>query len=184
MSATVILTMTSCSSLLDVKNPNNVAESALSNPAAADAEANGVLASTVRMLSAESVVYGEATDELDWIGSRDAWGELDTGAISDYVNEFTDGAFPTVGEARWLGDVTITRLEDFDKAGTLTNRASLARTYLNTAITYTTIADIFDDYAFSNKTVPASFTSGLAVFTCPLGVIFPHTPLACFTRAR
>ena len=92
--ASVLLVAAACSSLLDVKNPNNIAESALDNPAAAPPEASGVLASTMRMLSATTMVYAEATDEMDWIGSRDAWNDLDTGAISNYANEFADGAFP------------------------------------------------------------------------------------------
>lgn len=144
-----------CSSILDVKNPNNIAESSLTNPASADAQANGVIASVDRALSGISNVYAVTTDELDWIGSRDAYRDLDTGGIGNYINEYTDGAFPLIGEARYLGDVAITRLEAFDKAGTLKNRVSLARTYLYTAVIYTTIADVFDDFAFSNKTVPA-----------------------------
>lgn len=147
---------TGCKGLLDVKNPNNIAEDALNNPQAADQQANGVEASMTRMLSAVSVPYGVATDELDWIGSRDAWYDLEKGAISNYLNEFTDGAFPYVGEARYVGDQTVKRLEGFNASGALANKASLARTYLYTAITYATIADMWDDFAFSNKTVPAA----------------------------
>src|SRR6185503_1330567 len=149
------LAVAACSSLLDVKNPNDVSESALDNPAAAGALTNGVLAATVRMLSGISVPYAVATDELDWIGSRDAWFDLETGAISNYLNEFTDGAFPFVGEARFTADNAIAKLEGFDAAGQLTNRATLANAYLYGAIVYTSIADMYDDYAFSTKTVPA-----------------------------
>lgn len=144
-----------CRGLLDVKNPNNIPEEALGDPVAGTAEANGVEASTTRMLSAISVPYGVATDELDWIGSRDAWLSLEIGAISNYLNEFTDGAFPYVGEARYLGDETIKRLEGFNANGRLVDKTSLARTYLYTAITYASIADMWDDFAFSNKFTPA-----------------------------
>lgn len=153
--AAAALGTAACKGLLDVKNPNNIAEESLNNPKAADQQANGVEASMTRMLSAVAVPYGVATDELDWIGSRDAWFDLEKGAISNYLNEFTDGAFPYVGEARYLGDQTIARLEAFNAAGSLQNKASLARTYLYSAITYSTIADMWDDFAFSNKTVPA-----------------------------
>jgi hypothetical protein len=153
--AALIASIGACSSILDVKNPNNIAEASLTNPAAADAEMSGVLASVVSMLGGLTNVYGVATDELDWIGSRDAYRDLDTGALGNYVNEYTDGVYPLVGRARWLGDQTITRLEGFDAAKTLTNRISLARTYLYTAVTYTTIADTFDDFTFSDKTVSA-----------------------------
>jgi hypothetical protein len=151
--AGVLVALGACSSILDVKNPNDVAESALDNPSAAGPMANGVLASTVRMLAGITTPYSEGTDELDWIGSRDAWNQLDKGVISDPVNEFTDGAFPYVGEARYLGDMVIGRLEGFDANAQLNDRTILARAYLYTAIVYTSIADMYDDFAFSSKTV-------------------------------
>jgi starch-binding outer membrane protein, SusD/RagB family len=154
--AGVLLVAASCQSILDVKNPNNIPESALDNPAAATAEANGLLAATTRMLGATTIVYADATDEMDWIGSRDAWGELDQGIIGDYVNEFADGAFPNATTARYLADQTITRLEGFDKAGTLPSKADLMRSYLYGAVVYASIADMYDDFAFSDKRVPAA----------------------------
>lgn len=147
--------LAACSSLLDVKNPNNVPETALENPTAAANIVNGLEAAMVRMLSGITTPYAVATDELDWIGSRDAWLELERGTISNPANEFTDQAFPFVAESRYLGDQAIKRLMAFDAAGTLTNRALLARTYLYTAIVYATIADAYDDYAFSDKQSPA-----------------------------
>jgi len=151
-----LVALAACKSLLDVKNPNDVSESALDKPEAAGPMTNGVLAATVRMLSGITTPYAVATDELDWIGSRDAWFDLETGAVSNYLNEFTDGAFPYVGEARYVADNTIARLEIFDAAGTLNPRSNLALTYLYAAIVYTSIADMYDDYAFSTKTVPAA----------------------------
>lgn len=148
-----LVLLAACSSILDVKNPNDVSESALDQPSAAPALMNGVVGATSRMLSAVTVPYSVATDELDWIGSRDAWGDLETGVITNFANEFTDGAFPFVGEARYLGDDAIKRIEAFDQAGTLSDRTILANTYLYTAVTYTTIADLYDDFAFSSKTV-------------------------------
>lgn len=154
--ASMLLVATACTGLLDVKNPNNVAESSLANPSAAGPQASGALASTMRMLSSLSLVYAESTDEMDWIGSRDAWNDLDTGAIANYSNEFSDDTFKYVGEARYLVDQTIARLEAFDKEGTLTSRADLMRTYQYAALVYATIADTYDDFVFSNKTVAAA----------------------------
>jgi starch-binding outer membrane protein, SusD/RagB family len=151
-----VVALAACSDILDVKNPNNVNESALGNPAAAQAITNGILAATVRMLSGTTTPYAVATDELDWTGSRDAWLELETGAISNHFNEFSDGAFPFVGEARYVGDNGIAKLVGFDAGGLLTNRALLAQAYLYTAIVYASIADMYDDYAFSNKTAAAA----------------------------
>lgn len=152
----LVLAFAACSSILDVTNPNNVNESALDNPAAAGSLTNGALASLVRMLSAVTVPYAVSTDELDWIGSRDAWFDLETGGIANFLNEFTDAAFPFVGESRYLGDLAITKLEGFNAAGALTDKLLLARTYLYTAIVYTTIADMYDDYAFSDKRTAAA----------------------------
>jgi hypothetical protein len=144
-----------CRGLLEVENPNNIAEESLDDPLSADQQANGVLASAGGMIAVVAARYATATDELDWIGSRDGWRELDRGVLSNPSNEFTDAAFPFVGEARYLGDVTVARLEGFDAAGRLPTRTSLARAYLYTAIVYASIADMWDDFAFSEKTNPA-----------------------------
>lgn len=144
-----------CKDILDVENPNNIAEASLDNPQSADQQANGVQASLGGMLATMMVPYATATDELDWIGSRDGWRELDRGILANQSNEFTDASFPFVGEARYLADKTVERLEGFDADGSLTNRQSLARAYLYAAIIYGSIADMWDDFAFSDKTTPA-----------------------------
>lgn len=154
--ASVLLVAAACSSLLDVKNPNNIAESALDNPAAAGPEANGALATLTRALAYSTLVYAEATDEIDWIGSRDSWNELDRGAIGNFANEFADDEFKFIAEARYVADQAIVRLEGFDKAGTLKTRTDLMRAYIYGAVAYASIADMYDDFAFSNKTVAAA----------------------------
>lgn len=156
LAGSLLVAVSACSSLLDVTNPNNVSESSLDNPQAATSIANGVLASLARMLSAVTVPYSVATDELDWIGSRDAWIDLETGVIGNYLNEFTDGAFPFVGEARYLSDLAISKIDSFNMVGKLPDKLILARTYLYSGITYTTIPDLYDDFAFSNKRDPAA----------------------------
>ena len=140
-----------CSDFLNVENTNAIPEEDLNNAASAGNQANGVLAATVRALSGVRVPYSVATDELDWIGSRDAWLELERGQIGNYINEFTDQAFPFIAEARYLGDQTIARLRTFQGNAELQDSSHLARAYLYTAIVYTTIADMYDDYAFSDK---------------------------------
>jgi hypothetical protein len=147
-----LATVASCKDFLKVENPNNIAEEALDNAQAADQQANGVLAAAAGMLSIVMSPYATATDELDWIGSRDGWRELDKGVVSNTGNEFTDAAFPFVGESRYTGDKTVERLEKFDAAAQLRTRTSLARAYLYTAIVYASIADMWDDFAFSDKT--------------------------------
>ena len=151
--AAAVIAAAGCSGVLDVDNPNNVLEEALDNVASAEQQANGVLASLTRMLANIEAPYGVATDELDWIGSREGWRGLEEGSIGNPNNEFTDAAFPYVGEARFLADETIARLDKFrvDSAGrdatTQTRvRTALANTYLYGAIVYSTIADTFDDF--------------------------------------
>jgi hypothetical protein len=140
-----------CGSILDVDNPNNISEEALNDPSAAAQQANGVLASTSRALSSITAPYATATDELDWIGSREAWRDLELGAIGDAFNEFSDQSFPFVAEARFLGDETIRRLEQFNDSGTLANPVDLARTYLYTAVVYGMTADVFDNFVFGSR---------------------------------
>ncbi|MEM9664163.1 MAG: hypothetical protein AAF970_04460 [Bacteroidota bacterium] len=144
------LTWTGCD-LLDVENPNNLIEDELDNPAAATPMANGVEASTTRALQAILAPYSTATDELTWVGSRDAWQQLDFGNVDDPFNEFTDVAFPYVGEARWLADNFFERLTGFASEGASVG-TELARVSLYRAIMYVTIADMFDDFTFSERT--------------------------------
>ena len=151
-----------CSSLLDVENPNNVNQDNLDNPAAAPALANGALSATARAFGNVLTPYSEATDELTWIGSRDAWSDLDQGYLSGITNEFVDAAFPQVAQARWLADEAIKRLNGFDTAGTLTDRNLLARSYLYAAVAYTTIGDIFDDFPIGSDRTAAAAPLGPA----------------------
>ena len=145
-----------CTSLLDVKNPNNVNEGDLSNPASASSQANGVLSSLARAWGNILTPYAVATDELTWIGSRDAWQTLDQGTLTEPTNEFVDAAFFYVGEARWFADATITRLTGFAAAGTLADTSNLENSYLYGALIYTTIGDFFDNFPIgSDKTAAA-----------------------------
>jgi hypothetical protein len=145
-----------CSGLLDVENPNNVNIDNLTNPAAAGSLANGALSATARAWGVVLTPYSEATDELTWIGSRDAWSDLDRGSLSGITNEFVDAAFPSLGQARWLSDEAIKRLRAFDSAGVLPTRDDLARSYLYGAIAYVTIGDMFDDWPIGSDRTQAA----------------------------
>lgn len=136
-------------SVLDATNPNAVVESALDTPAAATPLANGLGSSVTRALAAVWTPYAAATDEFSFIGTREAYRNLDNGFVSDPVNEFTDEAFPEVAEARFLAVETVRRLEAFDAEGQLRTRNDLARSYLYGAIIFTTIADVYDDFVIA-----------------------------------
>jgi hypothetical protein len=140
------LALTACSGLLDVKNPNNVVEDALENAGAATAIANGAGATVTRALNALLSPYGAVTDELTYVGSRDAYGYADKGEVSDPFNEFADASWNDVAEARWTSASAVKRLKTFNKDGTLTDKNDLARALLYESTIFTIIGEMFDDF--------------------------------------
>jgi hypothetical protein len=157
--ACVAVVMLSACTLFDtdISNPNAIEESALGDPASAPTQANGLNATVTRMITSLYGPYSVASDELTWVGSREYWGKLDAGDMSDPRNEYTDAAYVLASESRWLSNYTIARLEGFDQDGTLRNRIDLARTYVYAAVAYMTIADSYDDFILaSDRVTPAA----------------------------
>lgn len=156
-----LLATIGCSDVLEVDNPNNLQEEDLSSPASVRALAAGAGATVGRSIGAILGPYSTVTDEVSWRGSRDAWLQLDLGNLADPANEFTDDAFRFLGEGRWMADEAVMRLEGFDAEGKLLDtrglpdRTPLARAYLYAALSYITIADMFDDFALSNRREPS-----------------------------
>ena len=106
-----ILTVTACSMFdTEVSNPNAIDEAALGDPASAPTLANGLNAAVTRMITSVYGPYSVASDELTWVGSRENWGLLDGGDVSDPLNEYIDAAYPLASETRWLSNYTIDRL--------------------------------------------------------------------------
>ncbi len=149
--ALALLLFAGCGNLLEVDNPNNVLEESLDDPAAAAAIANGALSTGSNGIGYCLAPYTTVTDEGIWIGSRDAWNQLDKGNVGDFNNEFVDAAWPFITEARYAADNAITRLEAFRSAGKLSDVKNLARAYLYSAMIRVAIADMFDDFVYSNK---------------------------------
>ena len=140
-----------CDGLLDVNNPNSVLEENLANPSAANAIASGALSTTAYAVGFCLAPYTVATDEGVWIGSRDAWNQLDRGFLADFNNEFVDAAWPFITEARYTCDNAISLLNTFKSAGTLKDSKNLAKAYLYSAVARLTIGDMFDDFVYSSK---------------------------------
>lgn len=140
-----------CDSLLDVENPNNVLEDDLREPSSANAVVNGALSTVARAVSNALRGHEALTDEYDWVGSWNSAGELEQGLLSNNANDFTNTAFNDLSVARWLSDEAIELLEGFEADGTLESRTDLARAYLYSAIAYMTIADMYDDFTFSDR---------------------------------
>lgn len=148
----VLGSFTACSDLLQADNPNNLLEEDLQDPRSVLPMVNGVQASLTRAFANIVAPYATASDELTWIGSRDAWQQLQFGNFNNPNNEFTDAAFFFVGEARWWSDDVIKRIEAFEAQGLLLSgdEVQLARAYLYGAVIYTVIADMFDDFVISS----------------------------------
>lgn len=137
--------------VLEVDNPNNLVEEDLGNPAAAPAIANGALSTVTEGIGTVLGPYSAATDELTWTGTRDAWEQLVFGEVDDPLNEFSDDAFGEIAEARWTADEAIERLEAFQEEGRLSSTQPLIRSYVYGALAYITIADVFEDFALSDR---------------------------------
>lgn len=150
----LLLFINGCEDPLQVENPNKLVEEDLDNPAAASAIANGALATCAQGMAYVLAPYEDATDEVTWIGSRDAWRQLNFGIVTDINNEFVDNAFKFIAEGRWMADKAVSQLEKFSADGTLENPVDLARSYLYAAFIRVYIADFFDDFAFSDRRDP------------------------------
>jgi len=143
--------LTSCN-VLDVHNPNSLGEESIDAPAAATALVNGSVAAVYRGISNQWLGYLMATDEIVWIGSRDAWGQLDQGFVANPANEFTDAAFPLMTQARWVADRAVTTLDEHVKnTPTIQMKTDQSRAYLMAGLIYTIIGETQEDFVFGDK---------------------------------
>jgi hypothetical protein len=137
--------------VLEVDNPNSLVEEDLDDPTAAPAIANGALSTLAEGTSTVLAPYSAATDELTWTGTRDAWEQLVFGEVTDPLNEFSDGAFNQIAEARWTADEAIRRLERFQEEGRLSEATPLIRSYVYGALAYVVIGETFENFALSDR---------------------------------
>lgn len=143
------LTLSACG-LLDVNNPNNLVEESINRPAAATAVVNGaqsLVAGGIGVIWTPVEVVG---DNFTWIGSRDAWGSLDQGFISDPSNEWSDGAYPGISQARWMADKAVAILET-NVAEDASFAPELARAHLYAGMVYMVIGETMNDFTLSDK---------------------------------
>ena len=166
-----------CSSLWEVENPNNVVGDDIMIAGAAQALANGALFELQSGYSYTNVVYSTASDELHWVGSRDAFQQLNFGNIEYFRNEFSDEAFKDMATGRWMLDKAIVVLESHLAGDTLPDESSLAQAYLCCAIGYVAIADAYDDFVFSDMMVaspPIGEANMGALYTTAIGYCTYH----------
>lgn len=146
------LSLGGCDGVFDVDNPNELVQEDLESPSATAALVNGAEATVARGAADAVLAVSVATDELVWVGSYDAGRELDTGFLTNAVNEFTNNeAWDTFAEGRFMADEAIRLLGGFDAEGTLRDRSALARSYLYGATVYTYAADWWDDFVISER---------------------------------
>ena len=155
------LTAAGCGSLLDVDNPTNVKGDDIPLPTAAGPLLNGVHSALARGVNSVVLPIATVSDELDWVGSRDAWRQLEAGDLSDPFNEFTDAAYPNLAQARWMADEAIEIMEQHRDSGFFVQKIAvdpvlLARAYLYGSLAYVTIGDLFDRWAFSDQRIAAA----------------------------
>ena len=139
---------------LEVNNPNSINYENLNNPVTANALANGSLVEVASGMGYLIAPYSIASDEVTWIGSRQAWEELNKGKFADVANEFVDQAWGHFASARWTADNAVELIESFELGSYDAN--DLARAYLYAALTRVMIGDMFDDFVYSNRTVAGS----------------------------
>ena len=151
--------LNSCS--LEADNPNNLLEEGL-NVLAFNPMVNGLEGVLTRAYGNILAPYSVGSDEMIWIGSRDAWQQLNFGNLDNPNNEFTDAAFFYVGEARYWADDVIKRGEEFSKEATFSdsNKVDLVRAYIYGAIIYNVIADMFDDFVVTSAKTEAGTPVG------------------------
>lgn len=137
--------------ILDVENPNSLVEDDVNNPVTAEFLVNGSEATVADGVSGFLAVYSVASDELNWVGSFDAWQDVMIGNFNDRTNQFIDQEYPTVSRARWWADDVIERLEQFDADGLLNDQTQKSRAYLYGAVIYVTIADMFNNFVFTER---------------------------------
>ena len=135
---------------LDVDNPNSLLEGDLQDPSAAAALANGAWNASLRGVTYMMMPHAVATDESVWIGSRDAWYQIDKGGMTNVYNEFVDQAWPYISEARWMSDKAVSILEGL--GADLPDDQDLVLAYLSGAMVRVYIADMFEDFVYSDKT--------------------------------
>lgn len=150
LSLALVVTV-ACEDPFDVENPNNATETQLDQAASVPALVNGAQATVSRAASVIAAPYSVGTDELTWIGSRDAWNQLNFGRVDDPNNEFSDDAFDWGAQGRFMADRAIDRAVAFDGEGELEDRTDLARAYLYGGIVYTMIGDVYDDYVIPDS---------------------------------
>jgi len=163
--ATAVAVLLSGCDILDVENPNNLVEESVQLESGANGVVNGSLELVTDALADIWEGPEVVSDNLYWIGSRDAWGSLDNGFIQDELNEFLDAAFPTLGQGVWMAQNAVEIMEGHvaNNPGDEDFALDLARAQFFRGVILMVIAEVQQDMTFSFKQVDgAPVSSGNA----------------------
>ncbi len=161
----------------NVSNVNAVTEEALSDPTAAASLVNGLGGNVHLAVNGLIGVSGAASDELQWAGSREYWNLLDGGDIGDPVNEYSNGTYPFMSQARWQGDFTVKSLEAF--GANLPQRSDLAKAYIFAGTAYLFIGENYEDFIIGSDRI----TSTASIGEANMQITF-DSAVAYFTKAN
>ncbi len=150
-----------------VRNPNAITEDALGGAAIAANLTNGLGSSVLRSMAAVLGPNAVVSDELTWIGSREAYRQLDEGQITDPRNEYTnENGYPFTSEARWYADfVTEDRMPALlATVDSVRVRPDAARALLYSAMIHTMIGEMYDDFVLTRLRAIEAPSVGVARF--------------------
>lgn len=145
----LVLILSSCRDPLTVPDPNSIQADDLEGPGGVPSLVNGSLTNMADALGEASAIYSTASDEVFWIGTRQAWQSLSHGFVDDPLNEFSDAAFPDMTQARFMADRAVDKAEEYQDQ--LVDQSQVVRAYLFGAVVYATIADVYDDFVIPDE---------------------------------
>jgi starch-binding outer membrane protein, SusD/RagB family len=142
-----------CDSLLDVSNPNNVAQDDVVQPQAASAMVNGAQARSALGWAFVTRMDITVSDEVRQSGSWDAARDMNNGNIEPLNADVNDG-FNVAAVARWMADEALKLVRGHQEDGTLANQADLIDAHLYSGLGRLLVASYFEDFVFSDRTEP------------------------------
>jgi len=141
-----------CDGLLDVEDTGRVGDEEVRNATSAELWANGALLAVQRGWDDALLLGSTVSDELLWAGPHGWWGPLDGGEISDPQNAGLNEHYRFIAAGHWMANEAIAVLDSLNQVGDLGDEEALARAYLYGAVILPAIADLFEDFAPSDRT--------------------------------
>ena len=172
------LAVAGCDSLLDVSNPNNVAQEDVEQPQAASAMVNGAAARSALAYAFVNRLEITVSDEVVQSGSWDAARDMNNGNVRDPGNADSNTGFNNMAVARWMADEALKFVRQHEQEGVLPNRADFIDAHLYPGLARLLIGTHFEDFVFSDRVTP-----GAPIGEQNMGQVFDQA-LEFFTQMR